>query len=89
MKDFYNVREGKDKRQTVLETIKPICDVFGITDYDYIIDKEHTRMYDETLVVEGFEINCSWDSIGAVVSELVAYIHKKMGGGTFTIRNWE
>lgn len=45
MKNFYNINEPlyieknnyyKHKRETVLETIKPICDAFEITDYDYL-----------------------------------------------------
>lgn len=43
MKDFYSISEPyikdrneyrKCKRETVLNTIKPICDAFGIKDYD-------------------------------------------------------
>ena len=69
MKDFYRISEGEDKRQTVLDTIKPICDVFGITDYDYIITKEKER-----LIVEDVEIGCRDNSIGATVMELINYI---------------
>ena len=69
MKDFYRINEGKDKRQTVLDIIKPICDVFGITDYDYIITSEKER-----LIVENVEIGCRCNSIGATVMELINYI---------------
>lgn len=50
MKNFYLIHETKDKikRETILEAIKPICEVFGITDYDYILNDEKER-----LVVEG------------------------------------
>jgi hypothetical protein len=79
MKDYYTIHEGytftdkKDyqikKRNCVLETIKPICDVFEIKEYDYILDDEHER-----LVVERQSIGCCCNSIGAIVMELIAYI---------------
>lgn len=71
MKNFYLEHEtkGKTKRERVLEVIKPICEVFGITDYDYILTNEKER-----LVVEGQEIGCSSNSIGATVMELLNYI---------------
>lgn len=71
MKNFYLEHEikGKTKRERVLEVIKPICDVFEITDYDYILTEEKER-----LVVEGQEIGCRCNSIGAIINELVNYI---------------
>ena len=63
MKDFYRICETGDansveyynnKRNTVLETIKPICEAVGITDYDYEIDP---KKLSETLVVEGTRID--------------------------------
>ena len=71
MKDFYLERETQDKtkRERVLEVIKPICEVFGITDYDYILNDEKER-----LVVEGQEIGTRLNSIGATVMELINYI---------------
>lgn len=71
MKNFYLEHEikGKTKRERVLEVIKPICDVFEITDYDYILTEEKER-----LVVEGQEIGCRCNSIGVIINELVNYI---------------
>lgn len=71
MKNFYLEHETKDKtkRERVLEVIKPICDVFEITDYDYILTEEKER-----LVVEGQEIGCRCNSIGAIIDELINYI---------------
>ena len=69
MKDFYRISEAEDKRQTVLDTIKPICDAFGIKDYDYIITKEKER-----LIVEDVEIECRDNSIGVTVMKLINYI---------------
>lgn len=80
MKDFYYVRERgtgmeseevyyENKRQTILETIEPICEAFGIKEYDYIAKKGSER-----LIVEGQAIGCTSNSIGAVVRELIIYI---------------
>ncbi len=57
------------KRLEVLEKIKPICDAFGITDYDYEIkdNRERLRIYDT-------RIGCSSNSISAIIDELVGYI---------------
>lgn len=79
MKNFYSEREPnytgdkeidyKLKENRVLEIIKPICKAFEIKDYDYICNNEK-----ELLVVEGQEICCRSNSIGAIVMELVNYI---------------
>ena len=63
-----------DKRQQVLEAIKPICEVFKIEEYDYWIDEERGI---ERLVVQGTEIGCSCNSISAVIDELIGYIFVK------------
>ena len=80
MKDFYNEVEPynfemtareyyEGKRNKVLATIKPICNAFGIKDYDYICNLDK-----EKLIVEGEKIDCSRNSIGAIVMELINYI---------------
>ena len=78
MKDFYSISEPyikdrneyrKCKRETVLNTIKPICDAFGIKDYDYILNDNKER-----LVIEGTQIGCACNSIGATVRELITYL---------------
>lgn len=61
----------KNKRIEVLEAIKPICDVFGIKDYDYIV-KESGQT--ETLRINDVYIGCSSNSIMAVQHELIGYI---------------
>ena len=65
----------KKKRLEVLERIKPICDVFGIKDYDYIVKEtgqtECLRLYDTY-------IGCSHNSIEATVEELIGYIFIKI-----------
>lgn len=80
MKNFDSVREHveyttiteylQQKREAVLNTIKPICDAFGIKDYDYVVDDRLS----ERLVFEGTQIGCTSDSIAAIVKELVIYL---------------
>ena len=60
-----------EKRIEVLEGIKPICEAFGIKDYDYIVD---TKKRSELLRIYETEIGCSCNSISAVVDELIGYI---------------
>lgn len=54
------------KRIRVLETIKPICEAFNITKYDYTLD--------ELLIIEDTQIGCMSNSICAIVDELIGYI---------------
>lgn len=61
----------KQKRLKVLEEIKPICDVFGIKDYDYIV-KETGQT--ETLRINDTYIGCSHNTIISVKDELIGYI---------------
>ena len=80
MKYFYSITETtgyptrteylQNKRKIVLETIKPICDAFGIKDYDYVI----CNGLSEHLVIEGTRIGCCSNSIGATVQELIIYL---------------
>ena len=62
----------KKKRLKVLEAIKPICDVFKIEDYDYLIRDDFQQT--ETLRIYNTYIGCSWNSIEAVIDELMGYI---------------
>lgn len=66
-----NLEILQEKRLEVLKAIKPICEAFGIKDYDYIVKNEGQK---ETLVVEGTKIGCSCNSIYAVKQELIGYI---------------
>ncbi len=59
------------KRVIILDTIKPICEAYGITNYDYEI-KETGQS--EILVINGTRIGCSSNSINAVIQELTGYI---------------
>ena len=87
MKDFYSVMEKGEvgaadyyekKRETVLETIKPICEAFEITGYDYEIKDNGSLYMDETLVVEGARLRCSFNSIAATVRTLVKFISDRL-----------
>ena len=53
----------QEKRAEVLKKIKPICEAFGS-------DKGQT----EILRIGTTKIGCSWNSIDAVVQELVGYL---------------
>ena len=58
------------KREKVLLTIKPICELFYISDYDYEITEnggEYLRLYTT-------RICCTINSIESVVIELIGYI---------------
>lgn len=84
MKNFEFIHEGynpsmsredylKHKREVVLTTIEPICKVFGINDYDYVVTNGK-----EYLQVEGTKIGCSMNSIYATVRQLINYIWMKI-----------
>ena len=84
MKNFHYVIEKgevgaadyyEEKRETVLETIKPICEAFEITDYDYFIGENN---FWEILAIEGTLINCTKNSIRETVCEVVNYIHERL-----------
>lgn len=60
-----------DKRIEVLKTIAPICEAFNIKDYDYIVKESGQR---ETLRIGDVKIGCTFNSISAVVDELIGYI---------------
>jgi len=62
------------KRLDVLERIKPICEVFGIEEYDYEVNTETGR---ERLIIKDTKIGCASNSISAVVDELIGYIFIK------------
>lgn len=66
--------ELKSKRKEVLEAIKPICEAFNIK-YDYIVKEEGQT---ETLVLNGQKIGCSYNSIEAVINEVIGYIFVKI-----------
>ncbi len=84
MKDFHYVIEKGEvgaadyyekKRETVLETIKPIGEVFEITDYGYEV-KDNGQL--EILWVEGTGIDCTRNSIAATVRTLVRHIYERL-----------
>lgn len=60
-----------EKREQVLKEIVPICRVFGIRHYDYIVDTETGK---EVLKLNDTHIGCCGNSISAVKDELIGYI---------------
>lgn len=60
-----------EKRMEILNVIKPICDAFEITDYDYEVDTEKGT---EILRIYDVRIGCSCNSILAVKNELIGFI---------------
>lgn len=68
----------KNKREKVLEVLKPICEAFGIHDYDYAIRYLPTsegKYALETFIIEGQGIACTGNSIGETLMELIGYIY--------------
>lgn len=68
------MEELKEKRIEVLEAIKPICEAFDL-EYDYIVKEEGQT---ETLVLNGQKIGCSYNSVSAVINEVIGYIFVKI-----------
>lgn len=61
----------EEKRLKVLEEIKPICEAFAIIDYDYEINDD---IYTEVLRLNNTKINCSINSISAIIDEVIGYL---------------
>ena len=70
------------KQIEVLKEIKPICNVFGIKNYDYIIE---TESYIEILKLDNTYIGCRGNSLEAIINELINYIviKRKIDLGAF------
>lgn len=58
------------KKERILIAIKPICEVFGIVDYDYLISATGQEM----LKLNDTYIGCTGNSVSAVIDELIGYI---------------
>lgn len=58
------------KRKEVLSTIEPMLKAFGIEDFDYVI----TNKNQEVLVIQGQKIGCTFNSISAIVNEVIGYL---------------
>ena len=61
----------EEKRLGVLAEIKPICEAFAITDYDYEINYD---TYTEVLRLNNTKINCCGNSISAIIDEVIGYL---------------
>lgn len=73
-------KELEKKRIEVLKEIKPICEAFNL-EYDYIVSAEGQT---ETLVLNGQKIGCSYNSISAIINEVIGYIFVKI----YCRNNW-
>lgn len=60
-----------EKREEILTQIKPMCEVFGIKEYDYVINLKTGR---ERLKLNDTFIGCASNSVSAVIDELIGYI---------------
>lgn len=67
---------NKQKRQKVLDTIKPLCDLFRIKKYDYkIIERsEDGFCTEECLYLDSQKIGCCGKSVEAVFDEAFGYV---------------
>ena len=68
------LEELETKRLEVLKAIKPICEAFNL-EYDYLIKTDGRQ---ETLVLNGQKIGCSFNSIDATINEVIGYIFVKI-----------
>lgn len=79
------------KRIKVLEAIKPICEAFKISNYDYEVDIKNKR---EVLIIYDIKIGCNCNSIEAVKNELIGFIflrtwcrHRSLGAFNTQCKN--
>ena len=63
-----------EKRNEVLNHIKPIFKAFNITDYDYIVKEKGQR---ETLRIYDTYIGCTSNSLIAVEEEIIGWLFVK------------
>lgn len=68
------LEELETKRLEVLAAIKPICEAFNL-EYDYLVKTDGRQ---ETLVLNGQKIGCSFNSIDANIKEIIGYLFVKM-----------
>lgn len=73
-----NINYLQEKRLEVLDAIKPICEAYGIDDYDYEVSNVGQK---ETLRIYSTRIGCSFNSVFAVKQELTGYIFISMWKG--------
>jgi len=65
------MKTDTDKRTQVLAALTPICEAFGIKDFDYIVISEN---HAERLKLNNVLIGCASNSVSAVVDELIGYL---------------
>ena len=64
------------KRKRVIEMVKPLCELFSIEEYDYVIKEKSEDGYitDEYLVLDGQHIGCCGNSEKSSFYEAVGYV---------------
>ena len=65
------MKADADKRTEVLTAIMPICEAFGIKDFDYIVESEN---HIEQLKLNNTFIGCASNSVSAVINEIIGYL---------------
>ena len=77
MREYTNWHEyNSEKRQKVLDMIKPLCELFHIEQYDYVIEErtEDGCWTNEYLVLDGQRIGCCGNSVESSFYEAVGYV---------------
>ena len=64
------MKAEEEKRVEVLTAITPICEAFGIKDFDYYIIKN----YKERLRLNNVIVCCTDNSIDAIIDEIIGYL---------------
>lgn len=92
MRVIQDMKHLEEKRLEVLEEIKPICEAFAITDYDYEVYTEGQR---EVLRIYDTRIGCSCNSMRAIKDELIGWIfvntfvkHRGLGAFKYQTLNY-
>ena len=65
------MKTDTDRRTEVLTAITPICEAFGIKDFDYIVVSEN---HIERLKLNSVQIGCACNSVSAVIDEIIGYL---------------
>ena len=67
---------NNDRRNAILEKIKPLLDLFEIEEYDYEIIENSPDGYNTTeyLIINGQKINCDFCTIESIFYEAFGYL---------------
>jgi len=65
------MKTNTDRKAEVMEAITPICEAFGIRDFDYIVVSEN---HIERLKLNNTLIGCACNSVSAIIDEIIGYL---------------